>query len=639
MQNQTLAQLHTLAEACEFLSISPATGRNWLRLGRLNPTCQKDGVPFFSKSDLEQFSATLSSSDSKQLKSRRNKSRIMGESVYLNYISASSDNRPAVQKIIRLLKESEKPLEESLLLALLRDCAQKLLTASKTPHPCTGLLDALTDAPTFETIRRASPELFTTSYAYLPGEDTLGYLYLSLCDLGNRKSSGSYYTPEWLAKHAVSDAVSFAPDASILDPSCGTGMFLLQIPNSHPLKCLHGCDINPISVLLARCNLAMKYHISTDPELEVISQNIIQADYLSEALVFSGQSFDLILGNPPWGARLTNAQKKEYSSRYLCAKSASVETFDLFLEESICHRMSDSAVLAFVLPEAVLTVKAHQKLRRLLLEQTTLLSLEYLGEVFEGVHCPSILLTVKKAVSDCFCLRAKITEKQRSFFIQSPRQITSDSFSLAMTDSEYSRLHRLLHAKNCTTLKGQADFALGIVTGNNHELIHKRALPGTEPVIKGCDIRKYHIHSHSGYLHFAPEQFQQTAPEEFYRAKEKLFYRFISKQLTFAYDTTGLLSLNSCNIVIPRIPGLSAKYILAVLNSKTAQFIFEKQFRSVKVLRSHLEQIPIPYADRQMQDKIESLVERLLSSDVNSVEYTQTQQILDEIIEKLYETE
>ena len=94
-----------------------------------------------------------------------------------------------------------------------------------------------------------------------------------------------------------------------------------------------------------------------------------------------------------------------------------------------------------------------------------------------------------------------------------------------------------------------------------------------------------------------------------YRAKEKLLYRFICNQLVFAYDDKKTLSLNSCNIVIPKIEKLQAKYILAILNSRIAQFIFNKKFDSVKILRAHIESIPIPNASEKQQNEIIKIVD------------------------------
>ena len=120
-----------------------------------------------------------------------------------------------------------------------------------------------------------------------------------------------------------------------------------------------------------------------------------------------------------------------------------------------------------------------------------------------------------------------------------------------------------------------------------------------------------------------------------YRAPEKLLYRFISSQLVFAYDDKQTLSLNSCNLVIPKLEGLHIKYILAILNSRIAQFIYKMEFHSVKVLRSHIENIPILDVNADMQNSIIQAVEPLIDGlppEGAQIAYEQ----LDQLIFKLF---
>ena len=84
-------------------------------------------------------------------------------------------------------------------------------------------------------------------------------------------------------------------------------------------------------------------------------------------------------------------------------------------------------------------------------------------------------------------------------------------------------------------------------------------------------------------------------------------------QLVFAYDNTQRLTLNSCNVVIPRIPGLDMRYVMAVLNSRVAQYIYEKRYNAVKILRSHIESIPVPVADEETQRSIISRAEEIIT--------------------------
>ena len=134
------------------------------------------------------------------------------------------------------------------------------------------------------------------------------------------------------------------------------------------------------------------------------------------------------------------------------------------------------------------------------------------------------------------------------------------------------------------------------------------------PVFKGSDIFRYSIKDINNYIQFTPNAFQQVASEEMYRAEEKLLYRFICEVPVFAYDNCQTLSLNSCNILIPQIEGMDIKYVLAVLNSRVSAFFINKKFNSVKLLRSHIESMPIPAISAERQRKIVKKTDHILNS-------------------------
>ena len=186
-----------------------------------------------------------------------------------------------------------------------------------------------------------------------------------------------------------------------------------------------------------------------------------------------------------------------------------------------------------------------------------------------------------------------------------------------MSDEEKQCLDTISCIKNATYLKGNAKFALGIVTGNNKEYISTEKGNDNEIILKGSDIQRYGMTPSGNYIRFVPEFFQQVAPIEMYRAKEKLLYRFISEVPVFTYDDRQTLSLNSCNIVIPEIDGIEMKYILAILNSSVAAYFISKRFNSVKLLRSHIEQMPIPAVPVDDQVAIIKKVDRIMNSSEN----------------------
>ena len=103
------------------------------------------------------------------------------------------------------------------------------------------------------------------------------------------------------------------------------------------------------------------------------------------------------------------------------------------------------------------------------------------------------------------------------------------------------------------------------------------------------------------------------AKEEIYRAPEKLVYKFISKKLVFAYDNSASLFLNSANILIPNVPSMSIKTVMAFLNSSLFQFMYIKLFGEVKILKGNLIELPFPEISTTDNEKIAALVDEILS--------------------------
>lgn len=123
--------------------------------------------------------------------------------------------------------------------------------------------------------RLAEYDTTTLDLAPAPTQDLLKKLYHRLVPPHIRKTLGEYYTPDWLAEHLLNrlDNGRFRgdPDLRLLDPSCGSGTFLIkainavrsnaetQTVNKQELlrKICHnivGIDLNPLAVIAARTN-------------------------------------------------------------------------------------------------------------------------------------------------------------------------------------------------------------------------------------------------------------------------------------------------------------------------------------------------------------------------------------------------
>lgn len=616
----------SLSELCKILSISVATGRNWVKLGKLTPKNNDGKTPYFDKSYVDSISADLKSGTNNSLKSRRNKNFVSGNSLYNSYVSEKCKNLLLIQNLLEEIKSQKIDITEEIIAYFLADCALHLIVSKSEEKICSSnlLIEYLTKKITLREnkliddfiLNKESalnfvtkyPSLFKFDYIYENNEDVLGLLYISCKNIGSRKATGSYYTPTKIVKRLISSLL-LNDDSKILDPCCGTGNFLLQLPKNIAFENIYGTDIDSTSVKITRLNMALRY---PNVPIDLIFSHIFETDYLMD---FKIENFSIILGNPPWGANFSDSQKKVLRANYKSTTNSNIESYDVFIEKSL-QILTKHGQVSFVLPEALLNVKAHSDIRKIILNEANIKEIKYLGNVFDGVQCPSIIFRLEKTQNHSTA-GMFVDDGKNQFEIKTERNVNPEYFSFLTNDDEYKILQKIKNAKNCTSLLGNADFALGIVTGNNKKYISSEKQENNERVLKGADIYKYRIKPSNNFIDFQPEKFQQVAPTKMYRAKEKLFYRFISNQLIFAYDNRQMLSLNSCNIVIPKFSNLNIKYIMSILNSRVAQFIFQKEFNSIKVLRSHIENIPIPVVSSEIQDAIVQTANSLILANTN----------------------
>jgi hypothetical protein len=503
---------------------------------------------------------------------------------------------------------------------------------------------------------------------WIRGDDLLGLIYMALSNLSTRKNKGSYYTPNHLVSVLVQKSLDIIKGdgvPKVIDPCCGSGNFLIKFflvlvdrkkragmaPGDAEKAALslslHGFDIDSVAVSLAKINLLLLLEASWEKSRNLIALEIprslqrnIQCKNALESYEFpfivpNVGFYDLVIGNPPWGYSFTQEEMDNYRRKFTSIE-ATMESFSLFIEYAL-GLLKEGGLLAYVLPEALLHVKMHHSIRKVLLEKTELIEIQLLGQTFSRVFAPTITLLASKVDNQEADHQVKVELGNKIHFVPQKRFSENKMYliNVRATNRDEEILQHMRNLPGSLFLAGQADFALGIVTGNNKEFVQKEQVKGREKVLKGNDIYKYNICPGETYILFEPEKFQQVAPIALYRAPEKLLYRFINENLVFAYDNSQTLSLNSANCVIPRLSGYSMKYIMAILNSRAAQFFYTASFSSVKVLKKHIESIPIPLCDSSTQNYIVRLVDTLINSEETSKRIRLYEQ-LDRVIMELY---
>lgn len=611
---QPIQEKHTLSgeETARMLGISETSVRNWVRHGFIE-THRNDDDFIFLEEDVKILLNRIHSGDLKRLGSRANKS---GSSrTFLHHELFEDDKvRDAVWEISSFIMRHNIPYSEAMFFlslnillknGILDRCSVRgLIQSSEIKKVERKYLGKV-----IHQWRKSLPPGIKTQWLdildfELPVHNNItGVIYQSILIEGEKCRLGLYYTPEHIAREIIERVGS--REFRFLDPCCGTGDFLLAaaVKSGDPEN-IYGIDIDPVAVNIAKINLILKFpNIEFDPK-------IYCADYLldfsttHETASLMLPEFDCIATNPPWGSHYKKSDLQKLESLYSEVKSG--ESFSFFLFNSF-RMLKDGGRLSFILPESFLNVKKHRDIRNFFLNNSSVTRIQQKKRIFKNVFSDTIVIDIvkgkKHSVVEIVNTSNTMKVRQGRF-----RKNKDCIFDISVSTEDEKILSKIFSVPH-QILKGNASWALGIVTGNNSRYITKNRVKSSEPVITGRNISPFRIAEPDSFIVYEPEKFQQCAAIDFYRGAEKLVYKYISRRLVFAHDTRGRLTLNSANILMPELEGMDMKVIMGLFNSTLYQYVFQKKFSSFKVLKSHIETMPVPVISRSSMKNIVRMTE------------------------------
>ena len=166
-------------------------------------------------------------------------------------------------------------------------------------------------------------------------------LFFHLSDEEDEK--GTYYTPLHLVNLVMDEVYPWEgeyKDISFFDPSCGSGIFLVEAYRRlvcrwmsqnavQAITCdrlnlllknsIFGVDINEEAIRVASFSLSLAMCDFLDPRSiwdklsfpSLLGKNLISSDFFDEDKSFNKERYDVIVGNPPWQSNITE-KTKEY---------------------------------------------------------------------------------------------------------------------------------------------------------------------------------------------------------------------------------------------------------------------------------------------------------------------------------------
>ena len=334
--------------------------------------------------------------------------------------------------------------------------------------------------------------------------------------------------------------------------------------------------------------------------------------------VFENGGFDIVIGNPPYGATLEEDDKKVYRQVFPEVQFK-INTYTLFVLFAN-KLLNNKGVMYYIIPNTLLDNYFEELVRVKLLEECMLLEINDLSDhVFESAVVHSMIFGIRKVkCSNDYSVKINISDKLFGENISIPASFFNAEPQHTFSIRSYSNnaLYRKLN-ENSLPLSDVLDIRQAIKSGNDKEYIVDYKVDGNyKPILRGKDVKRYVYTNPNLYLNYG----KHLACPRDYRIFEqpKILIREAGSTITATYDESGFYIMSSLYNAILIDKSFSLKYLLALLCSRLYQYLmnkltFEKTkgaFTKAKIF--HYYNLPVKNISLEMQDTFIHLVDRIL---------------------------
>ena len=332
----------------------------------------------------------------------------------------------------------------------------------------------------------------------------------------------------------------------------------------------------------------------------------------------SKEGFDIVIGNPPYGASLTNTEKKIYRLLYP-ETQFKIDTYSLFLLLSI-RLLKENGYCYMIIPNTLLDNYFEGEVRKVLLRNKIYEINDLSDKVFDTAVVHSMIFAFCRRPSENCKIRVSTSSKLDDINITIPSSYFSiqpqHSFSIRSYGND--DLIRKLRAGS-VRLFDVLDIRQAIKSGNDKQYITDVVgIDGDyQPILRGKDINRFSITDPHLYLQYGKHLACPRNKEIF--EQPKILIREAGSVITATYDDNNFYIMSSLYNAILRDKAFSLKYLLGLLNSRLFQFLmykltFEKTrgaFTKAKIF--HYYELPVKDCSPVSQQEIIGTVDEILA--------------------------
>lgn len=339
--------------------------------------------------------------------------------------------------------------------------------------------------------------------------------------------------------------------------------------------------------------------------------------------------FDAVIGNPPY---LFITEVPSYLRRYFEAEYHGVSyRFDLygaFIERALTLLLRRGGVFGFIIPHTLLSNDSFKQLRILLAKAATICEvLDFGPGVFRGARNETMLLFFRSEEARPADMVSVIRTSAKAFPSElerfaipqhewilpdgSPWLVSASPVSQRLIKRMESAKHRL--GDLCTANQG-------LRTGNNPKYLS--GVPKSrlwKVAAGGKQIGRYEPIPLTLFVYYEPSVLDAPRRPEIFFSKCKIIVQEIrnialKRRIVATLDRNEIIGLQSTNVInLKASAEHDIRYVLGILNSRATNHYFRLVFPGNNhIPSSQLLRIPVPEANKNIQDRVAHLADRML---------------------------
>ena len=356
--------------------------------------------------------------------------------------------------------------------------------------------------------------------------------------------------------------------------------------------------------------------------------------------------FDIVIGNPPHGARIDNFRatiEKNFKFYEIRKNSAS-----LFMEQGL-NLLKSNGILSFIIPKSFTYVEGWEKPRSLTIFNNKLLTVIDISKAFENVKLEQVIIIFKKEKPDetYFFRTGDYWSEKINVIASTNTDLIKklDILPIYIDNIKLSIYHKIV----------QDSILLNQISYTCRGLPFQRKIKadGKNPILRGDNIGKFSIYGDIEKISLLKKDLnnkklkmlkqQKIISQNIVAHVMNPFDRII---IMATIDKAGYLTLDTVMNTFIEDNSYSHQYILGILNSRLSEwfyywFVYNRAIRTMHFDEYYMGKLPIKKITVENQPivkQMESLVDQILSAKNQNPEAdtSQLEHEIDRLVYRLY---